>query len=244
MADLTPGRALGTNGPRDPAGLHASSSSSRRDAPRRGEPGRPKQSRVKGLARAVLDTIPIVKFGESYDRDADGAAHGDDELAGAGETNRTQATTSQTNTSPTLPVTAAGRLSAVGTVGVECSICTEDFVNSEDIRVLPCNHKFHPTCIDPWLLNISGTCPLCRMDLCPTITSDNTANSANDFLSPPLGDEADIAESRSRISRYNDLRHAAHSGPEVRLAALRGLYQSHRASASAPAERWDLEDQG
>jgi hypothetical protein len=28
------------------------------------------------------------------------------------------------------------------------------------VRVLPCNHSFHPACIDPWLLNVSGTCPL------------------------------------------------------------------------------------
>jgi hypothetical protein len=41
-----------------------------------------------------------------------------------------------------------------------CSICTEDFEKGEDVRVLPCNHKFHPACIDPWLLNVSGTCPL------------------------------------------------------------------------------------
>jgi hypothetical protein len=26
--------------------------------------------------------------------------------------------------------------------------------------VLPCQHKYHPNCIDPWLLNVSGTCPL------------------------------------------------------------------------------------
>ena len=41
-----------------------------------------------------------------------------------------------------------------------CSICTEDFTTGEDVRVLPCQHKFHPNCIDPWLLNVSGTCPL------------------------------------------------------------------------------------
>lgn len=76
-----------------------------------------------------------------------------------------------------------------------------------------------------------------RMDLRPTITSDTTANSANDSLSAPLADEAnDTAESRNRVSRYNDLRRAAQSGPEERLAALRRLYQSHRASQSAPAD--------
>jgi hypothetical protein len=41
-----------------------------------------------------------------------------------------------------------------------CSICTEDFTTGEDVRVLPCQHKYHPNCIDPWLLNVSGTCPL------------------------------------------------------------------------------------
>jgi hypothetical protein len=41
-----------------------------------------------------------------------------------------------------------------------CSICTEDFEKGQDLRVLPCDHKFHPECVDPWLLNVSGTCPL------------------------------------------------------------------------------------
>ena len=44
--------------------------------------------------------------------------------------------------------------------GLACSVCVEDFVKGQDIRVLPCQHKFHPECIDPWLLNVSGTCPL------------------------------------------------------------------------------------
>ena len=37
---------------------------------------------------------------------------------------------------------------------------TEDFVKGQDIRVLPCDDKFHPECVDPWFLNVSGTCPL------------------------------------------------------------------------------------
>ena len=44
--------------------------------------------------------------------------------------------------------------------GLACSVCTDDFTKGQDVRVLPCNHKFHPECIDPWLLNVSGTCPL------------------------------------------------------------------------------------
>lgn len=137
-----------------------------RYGPRQGGLGRPNQSRAKGLARAILETIPIVKFGESYDRDADKVSRRDIELVNAGETDRRQSTNSHNNNHPTVPVTAAGGLSAIGSDiqagsdGLECSICTEDFVKSEDIRVLPCNHRFHPVCIDPWLLNMSGTCPL------------------------------------------------------------------------------------
>jgi protein-arginine kinase activator protein McsA len=41
-----------------------------------------------------------------------------------------------------------------------CSICTEDFIDGEDIRLLNCAHIYHQRCIDPWLLNFAGTCPL------------------------------------------------------------------------------------
>jgi hypothetical protein len=41
-----------------------------------------------------------------------------------------------------------------------CSICTEDFRESEDIRILPCSHIYHKSCIDPWLLDFGGNCPL------------------------------------------------------------------------------------
>lgn len=41
-----------------------------------------------------------------------------------------------------------------------CSICTEDFGRGVEFRPLPCGHRFHPDCIDPWLLQRSLTCPL------------------------------------------------------------------------------------
>lgn len=42
----------------------------------------------------------------------------------------------------------------------ECPICTEEFRERENVRVLPCTHIYHRRCIDPWLLQFAGTCPL------------------------------------------------------------------------------------
>lgn len=41
-----------------------------------------------------------------------------------------------------------------------CSVCTEDFVENDTVRILPCGHIYHRRCIDPWLLRFSGNCPL------------------------------------------------------------------------------------
>ena len=45
-----------------------------------------------------------------------------------------------------------------------CPICIVDFEEGDDLRVLPCEgkHRFHQTCVDPWLLELSSSCPLCR----------------------------------------------------------------------------------
>lgn len=41
-----------------------------------------------------------------------------------------------------------------------CSVCTEDFIENDSVRILPCGHIYHRRCIDPWLLRFGGTCPL------------------------------------------------------------------------------------
>ncbi len=45
-----------------------------------------------------------------------------------------------------------------------CPICIVDFEDGDDVRVLPCEgkHVFHQTCVDPWLLELSSSCPICR----------------------------------------------------------------------------------
>lgn len=47
----------------------------------------------------------------------------------------------------------------------DCFICQETFKLGEKYALLPCNtthpHKFHESCIRPWLKN-HDTCPTCR----------------------------------------------------------------------------------
>lgn len=44
----------------------------------------------------------------------------------------------------------------------QCTICFEDFVDDDDVRVLGCFHYYHPACIDRWLIGHSRKCPCCR----------------------------------------------------------------------------------
>ncbi|GLJ49381.1 hypothetical protein SUGI_1044780 [Cryptomeria japonica] len=50
-----------------------------------------------------------------------------------------------------------------------CSICLNDYQESEDIlRLLPdCGHMFHVECIDQWL-KLHPTCPMCRTSPLPS----------------------------------------------------------------------------
>lgn len=49
-----------------------------------------------------------------------------------------------------------------------CPICIVDFEEGDDLRCLPCagKHRFHQECVDPWLLELSSSCPICRQGKC------------------------------------------------------------------------------
>ncbi|TVY29756.1 Receptor homology region,transmembrane domain- and RING domain-containing protein [Lachnellula hyalina] len=233
--------------------------------------GRPRQSRAKGLARAMLETLPIVKFGdpepvkpgsgdvELEDGTASHTAPTDTTAEGVVDGRRkSSGTETSPETSVALGMAAAeegstkeGTEAATTTPPKEgdlgCSICTEDFTTGEDVRVLPCAHKYHPACIDPWLLNVSGTCPLCRRDLRGDAEEPNSpeeAARASTDLPPPLNLEGTLEalhhheagessedgnnHQRHRISRFLDLNRLRHAAPHERIAALRQLREESR----------------
>lgn len=48
-----------------------------------------------------------------------------------------------------------------------CSICLEVFQTGEQLRILPCLHKYHQSCIDSWLAR-SPACPVCKYEIVAT----------------------------------------------------------------------------
>ncbi|KAI1188458.1 hypothetical protein F5B17DRAFT_269241 [Nemania serpens] len=246
-----------------------------RYGPRASVNGRPRRSRARGIAIAMLETLPIVKFSESDQRKPDeelalensrgvqpvpqdasqviagNAPHNDAAPDASSEIANNTVPQHESESAP-VPVSATPTPDKAKDEPKSdedhpgCSICTEDFTVGEDVRVLPCNHKFHPACVDPWLVNVSGTCPLCRLDLRPpedvepeeheeaAAAPPDAASPADGHLAPPPAEadqpatsEAANRRRRSRLLDWNRLRHAS---VDERLHALRQYRQSEQSS--------------
>ncbi|GAB7357078.1 hypothetical protein MBLNU459_g7892t1 [Dothideomycetes sp. NU459] len=232
--------------------------------------GRPRQSRAKGLARAMLDTIPIVKFGDTAESakptDVElaenegssvtepttviaGQKAAEDEAAHSGTMAEPRSSTqsARSGINPAATTTHAP-IETQNDEALVCSICTDDFETGQDLRVLPCDHKFHPACIDPWLLNVSGTCPLCRIDLNPQhaepeavdgqTQGEGEAAERTTELPPPLQGPVSVTRITMRRSLLVGLgmgRTQDVSNRERRLAAVRRVRDQQAAAAAAAA---------
>lgn len=132
------------------------------------------QRRPVGLRGVELDSIPIFKFkagrrATSKDRPRPPIPAEQDAPAPAGQPTWTASIKnkiqSRVEIRPPESMRALSKMSLTSKRPLRpslpiCSICTEDFVDGDDIRRLPCNHIFHPRCIDPWLRGFAVTCPL------------------------------------------------------------------------------------
>lgn len=58
---------------------------------------------------------------------------------------------------------------------IQCSICLCEYEKDDEISHLPCNHIYHPDCIEGWFKN-SAKCPVCKYDV--NTLSDDKPTSA------------------------------------------------------------------
>ncbi|CAL1361152.1 unnamed protein product [Linum trigynum] len=49
--------------------------------------------------------------------------------------------------------------------GETCVICLEDYKDGEVLKVLPCKHEFHSSCVNSWLTKWGTFCPVCKLDM-------------------------------------------------------------------------------
>ncbi|KAL8750329.1 MAG: hypothetical protein Q9199_007139 [Rusavskia elegans] len=226
--------------------------------------GRARQSRAKGIARAMLETIPIVKFGDNdapKNAEPITTSERDIEMAPPRTVPETSAQAQQHTTTAksaasnehiessniivtTEPETAeATKLQitddpiANADNGLACSVCTDDFTKGQDVRVLPCNHKFHPECIDPWLLNVSGTCPMCRIDLRPT-GSDEHPYPEN--TTTPTGPQSQSRRNSEALASFNPVTQQNQNRRNSRARPLNYLHHylnRGRMEEATPQER-------
>lgn len=148
------------------------------------------------LDRAQVFALPEIEYigsagqgGEEDDRERDGggvvagaeevsggasAVQGDpDSSDAAGEyPDRTPSAEGLTQhpfqiaTSPSKDTVTSGR-SRHFVSSTTCSICIDEFVPGERLRLLRCDHAFHTECILPWLTERQGCCPMCKVPVLP-----------------------------------------------------------------------------
>ncbi|XP_023782207.1 RING finger protein 150 [Cyanistes caeruleus] len=63
-----------------------------------------------------------------------------------------------------------------------CAVCIEGYKPNDVVRILPCRHLFHKSCVDPWLLD-HRTCPMCKMNILKALGIPPNADCMDDL--PP-----------------------------------------------------------
>lgn len=135
----------------------------------------------------------------------------------------------------TLPVFAYGSIRGLKD-SADCAVCLNEFGEDDRLRLLPkCNHAFHLSCIDTWLLS-NSTCPLCRRSLLPDDPPAAAASSSSAAADQLDHQAAGTSSSSSRSNSAVSVAVGGAGGPP--LAA-----QSTGAAAAAAASSLDPLDE-
>lgn len=158
------------------------------------------RSRAQGLGRAILESFPIVKFGTgmALTSDAKSAYVMPDDVEmkqhniEADPRNVDSSTPGSSHVATILDAATGGNAIPPSIGRDTCPVCIVDFEEDDDLRVLPCKgrHAFHPACVDPWLLTMSSSCPVCRQDF---NALDEMMASIDEPPSGPFASETSLA---------------------------------------------------
>ncbi|XP_060231778.1 E3 ubiquitin-protein ligase RNF128 isoform X2 [Meriones unguiculatus] len=77
----------------------------------------------------------------------------------------------------------------IGPDGDSCAVCIELYKPNDLVRILTCNHIFHKTCVDPWLLE-HRTCPMCKCDILKALGIEVDLEDGSVSLQVPVSNEA------------------------------------------------------
>ncbi|PKU40311.1 hypothetical protein llap_9383 [Limosa lapponica baueri] len=84
-----------------------------------------------------------------------------------------------------------------GPDGDSCVVCIELYKPNEVVRILTCNHLFHKSCIDPWLLE-HRTCPMCKCDILKALGVEEDVEEGTESV------QATVSSRTSNISTANE----------------------------------------
>ncbi|XP_043918217.1 RING finger protein 150 [Protopterus annectens] len=83
-----------------------------------------------------------------------------------------------------------------------CAVCIEGYKANDIVRILPCRHLFHKTCVDPWLLD-HRTCPMCKMNILKALGIPPNADCIDDI--PPDYEGSIGGPSTNQITGASDV---------------------------------------
>ncbi|KAK9393587.1 putative E3 ubiquitin-protein ligase [Crotalus adamanteus] len=106
-----------------------------------------------------------------------------------------------------------------------CAVCIEAYKANDIVRILTCNHLFHKSCIDPWLLE-HRTCPMCKCDILKALGIEvdvedqgepaQTPSAPSEASNIPSVNEEDN-HSETASSGYASVQGAEEPAPEERV---------------------------
>lgn len=82
-----------------------------------------------------------------------------------------------------------------------CAVCIEGYKPNDVVRVLPCRHLFHKSCVDPWLLD-HRTCPMCKMNILKALGIPPNADCLDD-ITPDF--EGSVGPPTNQITGASDV---------------------------------------